>query len=195
MNKKLHKHLLRLTFSALFLALAYVLPIITGYIPEIGQALSPMHIPVLLCGFVCGPVWGLAVGAIAPLTRSLMFGMPHMYPTALCMAFELAAYGAMTGILYRVFSRKKSDGTKTHVNVISIYASLILSMIVGRIVWGTARFICAGLDPSKFGLAAFWAGAVTNAIPGIIVHIILVPAIMIVLERMRIVSNSGDSLL
>ena len=93
--------------SALFLALAYVMPFLTGQIPEIGSMLCPMHLPVLLCGFICGPIWGTAVGCIAPLLRSLTLGMPPPFPTALCMAFELAAYGAVTGIMHKMLPRKK----------------------------------------------------------------------------------------
>ena len=95
----------KLVYSALFLALALVLPFLTGQIQTFGQMLAPMHLPVLLCGFVCGPVWGLAVGAVAPLLRSLLFGMPPMFPTAVAMAFELAAYGLFTGLLPPVFSQ------------------------------------------------------------------------------------------
>ena len=95
----------RLTYSALCLALAIVLPFLTGQIPQIGSALCPMHIPVLLCGFLCGWPWGLAVGFIAPLLRSVMFGMPPMFPTALAMAFELAVYGGVSGFLYRKFPK------------------------------------------------------------------------------------------
>ena len=61
--------ILRLVFAAMFLALAYVMPFLTGQIPEIGSMLCPMHIPVLLCGFICGWPWGLLVGLIAPLLR------------------------------------------------------------------------------------------------------------------------------
>ena len=89
----------KLTYSALYLAIALVLPFLTGQIPEIGSMLCPMHIPALLCGFVCGWPWGLAVGFVSPLLRSLLFGMPTAY-TAAAMAFELAAYGAVSGILY-----------------------------------------------------------------------------------------------
>ena len=162
-----------LVLAALFLALALVLPFLTGQIPEIGSMLCPMHIPVLLCGFFCGWPWGLAVGLIAPLLRSLMFGMPPMFPTAVCMALELAAYGAVSGGLYSALPRKKS----------SVYVSLLTAMVAGRLVWGAARFVCTGLDASAFGLAAFWAGAVANAIPGIIVQVILIPVLVMVLEK------------
>ena len=92
----------KLTYAALFLAIALVLPFLTGQIPEIGRALSPMHIPVLLCGFTCGWPWGLAVGFIAPLLRGLLFGMPVLFPSGVAMAFELAVYGAVSGYL-RIF--------------------------------------------------------------------------------------------
>lgn len=175
MNDRIRK----LTFSALYLALALVLPFITGQIPEIGAMLSPMHIPVLLCGFVCGWQWGLAVGLIAPMLRSVLFGMPTMYPTAIAMTFELAVYGAVSGILYKLLPRKTW----------SIYVSLILAMIAGRIVWGAARFVLAGLSHSEFPMSAFLAGAVLNAIPGIILHIVLIPILVMVLEKAKLTMN------
>ena len=87
--------------AALFLALAFVLPLLTGQVPKVGNMLCPMHFPVLLCGFVLGGPWGLAVGFAAPLLRSVLFGMPPMFPVAISMAFELAAYGLVSGLLWR----------------------------------------------------------------------------------------------
>ena len=123
-------------FAAAFLALALMLPFLTGQIPQIGSMLSPMHIPVLLCGFVAG-------------------------------------------LMYRALPKKKSN----------IYVALITAMIAGRLVWGVARFLCTGLDPSKFGFAAFWAGAFTQAIPGIILHIILIPLLVMALEKAKLISK------
>ena len=91
----------QLVLAALFLALAFVLPLLTGQVPKVGNMLCPMHFPVLLCGFVLGGPWGLAVGFIAPLVRSVLFGMPPMFPVAISMAFELAAYGLVSGLLWR----------------------------------------------------------------------------------------------
>ena len=162
-----------IVLSALFLAMALVLPFLTGQIPEIGSMLCPMHIPVLLCGFFCGWPWGLAVGLITPVLRSLLFGMPPMFPTAICMSFELATSGVVSGALYQKLPRKKG----------SIYAALLAAMVAGRLVWGAARFLCTGLDASAFGFAAFWAGAVTTALPGIVVQIILIPILVMVLEK------------
>ncbi|MBR5571971.1 MAG: ECF transporter S component [Oscillospiraceae bacterium] len=165
----------RLVLSALFLALAYVLPFLTGQIPQIGKMLCPMHIPVLLCGFFCGWPWGLAVGFIAPLLRSLTLGMPPLFPTAVCMAFELAAYGAIAGIMYKALPRRKS----------SIYIALLVAMIVGRLVWGVAMLVCMGLQGSAFTFAAFFAGAVANAIPGIIIQIVLIPILVMLLDKAK----------
>lgn len=169
-----------LVLAALFLALALVLPFLTGQIPEIGSMLCPMHIPALLCGFFCGWPWGLAVGMIAPVLRSLMFGMPPMFPVAICMSFELATYGAVSGLMYKKLPRNK----------MSIYAALLTAMVAGRLVWGLARFLCAGLDVSAFGLSAFWAGAITTAIPGIIVQIILIPILVMALEKHSITAKA-----
>ena len=90
-----------IVLAALFLALAFVLPMITGHVPQVGNMLCPMHFPILLCGFVLGGPWGLAVGFIAPLLRSVLFGMPPMFPVAISMAFELATYGFVSGVVYR----------------------------------------------------------------------------------------------
>ena len=105
-NQKAKNGLHSLIYSALFLALAYVLPFLTGQIQQIGNMLCPMHIPVLLCGFICGWQWGLAVGAAAPLLRSLTLVMPPPFPTAVCMAFELAAYGAIAGLIETFAAQK-----------------------------------------------------------------------------------------
>lgn len=165
---KNHNSILRLVISALCLALAYTLPFLTGQIPEIGSMLLPMHIPVLLCGFICGWRWGLGVGFISPMLRSVILGMPQLFPMALCMAFELATYGFVAGLMHRLLPKKKPY----------IYASLLISMIVGRIVWGIVMSICVG----TFTFNAFILGAITNAIPGIIIQIALIPILVMVLE-------------
>ena len=167
---------LKMIFSAACLALAYVLPFLTGQIPELGSMLCPMHLPVLLCGFICGPVWGLGVGALAPLFRSLTLGMPPLFPTALAMAFELAAYGAVSGIMHKILSKKKAY----------VYLSLICAMLAGRLVWGAAMFICIGVGGGSFTFAAFLAGAVTNAVPGIVLQIVLVPVLVMIFEGTKI---------
>lgn len=162
-----------LTVSAICLALCMVLPFLTGQIPQIGSALCPMHIPVLLCGFFCGPLYAGAVGAIAPILRFALFGMPPLFPTGIAMCFELLTYGVVASVLYRRLPRKKS----------SIYLALIAAMLCGRVVWGIVQAILLGATGSAFTWAAFIAGAFTNAIPGIIVHIVLIPVIVMAAEK------------
>lgn len=165
--------------SALFLALAYVMPFLTGQVPEIGSMLCPLHIPVILCGFVCGWPWGLTVGFIAPLFRSLTLGMPPLFPTAVCMAFELAAYGAVAGLMHRILPRKKAY----------IYCSLLTSIIIGRLVWGVAMYVALGINGGSFTLAAFVAGAFTNAVPGIILQIVLIPILVMIIDNQKIIKK------
>ena len=163
----------KLTYAALLLALAVMMPRVAGLIPDIGKTLNLMHIPVLLCGFLCGWSWGLVVGFTAPLLSSLLNGMPGIFPDATVMAFELAVYGGLAGLLYRRLPETRGR----------VYIVLVLSMIAGRVVWGIARLLLAGLSGSSFTWALFIAGAVTNAIPGILLHLVLIPALVIVMER------------
>ncbi len=168
---------LKITYSALCIALCLVLPFLTGQIREIGNMLCPMHIPVFLCGFICGWPYGLLVGFIAPLMRSAIFQMPIMFPMAVSMAFELAAYGFLSGFLYERLPKK----------IGYIYISLISSMIFGRLLWGIVRYILAGLSGSAFPFSAFWAGAVTQAIPGMILQLLLLPALVVALRKAKII--------
>ncbi len=163
----------KLTLSALFMALGIVLPFFTGQIKQIGNMLLPMHIPVLLCGFVCGAPYGLMVGFIVPLFRSLLFGRPELLPTAVAMAVELAAYGAVTGLMYKKFKEKR----------FGIYISLIVAMIAGRAIWGIASLVLYRILGNPFTWEIFAAGAFLNAIPGIIIQLILVPAIIFALKK------------
>ena len=157
----------KLVLSGLFLALALVLPFFTGQIPQIGGMLCPMHLPVILCGFVCGGGWGAAVGFVAPLLRYLLFQMPPIYPTGLAMAFEMR----LSGHKWR------------------IYPALISAMVLGRVVWGIARLILAGLSAQRFTMAAFISGALLTAIPGILLQLVLVPLLVTALERAKVMPH------
>ena len=174
----MNKIIVKLTYSALCLALGLVLPFLTGQIPEIGAMLCPMHFPVILCGFLCGFPWGMAVGFVTPILRSVIFGMPPMM-TAIPMAFELLTYGLLAGLLYKLIENK----------VFGTYVSLISAMIGGRIVWGIAQFVITGLQGTSFPFEAFIAGAVLNAIPGIVAQVVLIPLIVFALERANLVFN------
>ncbi|MDD3346138.1 ECF transporter S component [Oscillibacter sp.] len=163
----------QLVSAGICLALCMVLPFLTGQIPQIGSALSPMHIPVLLAGFLCGPWWAVAVGAVAPALRFVLFGMPPIFPTGLAMSFELAAYGLVAGLLYARLPKK----------TVNIYVSLVGAMLVGRIVWGIVQVVLSGVTGAAFTWGAFLAGAFINAVPGIIVHILLIPVLVMALQK------------
>ncbi len=166
-----------MTLSAMFIALALVLPFFTGQIPQIGSMLLPMHFPVFLTGLICGWQYGLTVGAIVPILRHLMFGMPPML-TAIAMAFELATYGLVAGYIY---TRVKKQ------TVTTIYTSLLSAMVIGRIVWGIVQIIILNFTGSAFTVQMFMAGALLNAIPGIIAQLVIVPIIMIALDKAKII--------
>ena len=170
------KRVRSLVMAAVCVALGLFLPFLTGQIPQIGSKLSPMHIPILLCGFLCGWQYGLIAGFITPILRSVLFGMLPMMPTAAAMAFELAAYGAFTGILYRLLPR----------NVLNVYVTLVASMLLGRVVWGVASMLLYMANGSQFTFAIFLTGAFVNAVPGIVLHIVIIPPIVLALRKAKI---------
>ena len=166
------------TLAAMFLAIGLVLPLLTGQIPQIGNMLLPMHIPVFLCGLICGWQYGAIVGFVLPLIRYAIFGMPVLFPTGIAMSFELMTYGLVAGLLYGI-SRWQC--------VISLYRSLIAAMLAGRVVWGIVQVILLGISGNGFTWQMFMAGAFLNAIPGMIVQLILIPVIMVALNRTGLV--------
>lgn len=168
----------QLVWSGVFVALGIVLPFLTGQIQSIGNKLLPMHLPVLICGFVCGAPYGLAVGVIVPLLRSVLFGMPLMFPVAVSMAFELGVYGFVTGFLYKKLP--KNNGM--------VYVSLLGAMLLGRIVAGAVNVILYGVQGSGYSMQMFMAGMFFNAVPGIILQLILIPIIIMALRKAKVLS-------
>lgn len=167
----------KLVYAALCLALCLVLPFLTGQVPQIGNMLCPMHLPVLVAGFLCGPVWAMAIGFIAPSLRFLLFHMPPIFPVGFAMSFELATYGLISGLLYEKLPKK----------TVNIYVSLIAAMIAGRIVWGIVMALVSGASGATFTWELFLTQAFTTAIPGIILQIVLVPLIVIALRKAKII--------
>ena len=166
------------TLAAMFLAIGLVLPFLTGQIPQIGNMLLPMHIPVLLCGLICGWQYGGIVGLILPLLRSALFGAPVFFPAATAMAFELMTYGLVAGLLY---SLSKWQCIR------ALYRCLSIAMLAGRAVWGIVQTVQLGVTGSGFTWQMFMAGAFLNAIPGIVVQLILIPVVMVALNRTGLV--------
>lgn len=169
-----------LVFSAMFLALGAILPFLTGQIKELGDSFLPMHLPIMLCGAICGAKYGFVTGLILPFLRSLTFGMPPLYPNAVWMALELATYGLVIGILY---SRKKEHKT------LYLLFCLACSMIAGRIVWGVTKALLLLNKENAFTINAFITGGFIDAIPGIILQFILIPIIIGVYESLKLRGN------
>lgn len=173
MNTHIHKtavrpHTRQLVTAALCAAMGLLLPSVFHLFGGAGPAFLPMHIPILLCGLLCGWQYGALCGIVVPLLSSAMTGMPVLYPTGVAMCFELACYGAVSGFLYRRWG---------------VYPSLICAMLAGRAVSGCANAILLGLGGKTYALSAFLSTAFVVAVPGIIIQLIVLPAIVKLLER------------
>lgn len=175
--KSQNNKLLSMLLTAMFIGIGFVLPFLTGQIQQIGNMLLPMHLPVMLCGLICGWQYGLFAGFVLPVMRSLFFTMPVLYPSAIAMSFELATYGFVIGFL---FSRAKWKCLK------SLLRCLAFSMIAGRVVWGIAMAILVGFSADKFGFYAFLTSAFINAVPGIILQFLLIPSVMLLIDKTHI---------
>ncbi|HCJ15302.1 MAG TPA: ECF transporter S component, partial [Erysipelotrichaceae bacterium] len=125
----------------------------------------------------CGPALGLLIGFIMPLLRSVLFGMPAFYPNAMSMAFELATYGFVSGFIYH---RWKTQNLK------KVYLTLLVSMLLGRIIWGITRVVMLGMMKTPFSWQIFIADGFIRAIPAIILQLILIPFILDRLNQARI---------
>ena len=173
----------RLVYAALMLAIGMVLPFLTAQIKEIGDTLLPMHLPVMLCGFLCGWGYGGAVGLMLPFLRSLLFSMPPLYPNAVWMALELATYGLVTGLLY---SRRKKH------SVGYTYVCLVIAMLSGRVVWGIAKATLLGLGGKAFTVGAFITGGFVDALAGMLLQLVLIPLILQLVERYKVGKTDAD---
>lgn len=162
----------KIVFTALCIAIGLVLVQAVKLIPVPypGAILLPMHIPVLLCGFLCGWRYGALSGVMLPLLGFIFTGMPHIFPTGLSMMFELATYGSLTAILYHVTKGK-------------IFLSLIGAMLGGRVVYGIVQIMLFSFADNAFGWSLFMSGAFITALPGIIVQLILIPPIVLSLQK------------
>ena len=164
----------KLTATALCVALGLVIPQVFHMFGA-GTVFLPMHIPVLLCGFICGGPYGLLCGALTPLVSSLLTGMPPLMPVGVPMMAELAAYGFLTGVLY-----KKTKNT---------YLSLILAMLGGRVVSAFAKIVLMGVTGTPFALQAFLTSAFITPWPGIIIQILVIPVLVMALKRAKLLAE------
>lgn len=171
-REKLRKMIL----SAIFLCVGIVLPVFTMQIKEIGDSLLPMHLPVMLCGLICGKYYGLTVGLILPFFRSVLFSMPPLYPNAIWMSAELCAYGFIIGLVFSFFKNK---------DTLAVYISLISSMIAGRIIWGVTKAVLLGIGGKTFTVIAFLTGGFVDSALGILLQLVLIPFIINIIKRLK----------
>lgn len=166
----------KMIITAECIALCLVLPMAFHAIPNAGSVISPMHIPVLLCGLVCGWPFGLVCGIAGPLLSSLIMQMPPMaYLPG--MMLELAVYGLTAGIGMKL----------VHTGHLSadLYISLIAGMLLGRIVAGLANALI--FSAGSYSIAIWAAAYFVTAVPGIIIQLVLIPAVVIALEKAKLI--------
>lgn len=166
----------RSIITAACVALCVILPMAFHSIQNAGSILSPMHIPVLLCGLICGPAFGLLSGLVGPLLSSLFTGMPPMayLPP---MIIELAVYGLVAGLMISLIRTKKL--------YVDLYLSLVIAMIAGRIVAGIAMALI--FVPGSYSMAVWTASYFITAWPGIVIQLALIPTIVFALMKARII--------
>ena len=179
MSFRYKKPLLKVAFAGVCLALCLLLPFLTANSQTLGNILCLMHIPVLLCGFVCGWQYGLAVGATAPLLRNLLFGMPPFPTVALPMMAELAVYGLLTGVIYKILPKKMGY----------IYLNLILSLAAGRVVSVLAKYGLYALGKTQFSLSTVLKMNFITTLPGVALQLALIPMVLYALKKGGVLSR------
>lgn len=163
----------KLTFAAMCLALGVILPQAFHMIPNAGNIFLPMHIPVLICGFICGPFYGLTVGIITPCLSHIIFSMPPAMMLGQ-MIVELGVYGLCTGLLNQIITINNE--------LLKYYLVLIISMVVGRITYG----ICNALlfKAGNYSLSIWLSAAFIKGLPGIIIQLVLIPTIVKTIKKL-----------
>lgn len=167
----------RISLCAMCVALCYVLPIAFHSV-GLGGSLSPMHIPVLLCGIICGGGPGLLCGLIGPVISSLLSSMPPMV-MLVRMIPELCAYGLAGGIAMKYIHTGRT--------AYDVYISLAIAMIAGRIVGGIASAIFYTVTTGVYSIGLWLTSYFVESIPGIVVHLILIPVLYYALEKARLI--------
>lgn len=164
----------QLVTTAMCVALGIVLPMAFHFVPNAGSILLPMHLPVLLCGLINGPVWGLIAGIATPALSSMMTGMPPaMYLPS--MLFELAGYGLVAGLMMKLMLRKRTIPT--------VYAALIAAMLAGRILYGLSNAFL--FRAGAYSLEIWFAAAFTTALPGILLQLVIIPPVVLALQKIK----------
>lgn len=171
---------LLMIWAAFFVALAVLVPTIFYTVSGLDRIFLPMHIPVILCGFVCGAHFGFLCGVLAPILSALLIGLPVLVPNGLIMAVELAIYGFVSGFLYR----------RGH----SVWLALVAAMFLGRVVSGLLMACVLGFAGQAYGLGAFVSAAFVTGLPGMVIQLLLIPVLVTAIEKLicHILCSGGD---
>lgn len=162
----------QIALTGMCIALGVVLPVLFHAVPNAGSVLLPMHIPVLLCGFLAGWPFALACGVLTPALSTLFTGMP---PAAIlpAMVCELAVYGMVSSLIYHRMPKGR--------RVPRLYLPLVAAMLAGRAVSGALNALV--FSAGQYSLGAFVSASFVVALPGIVIQLVLIPALVGVLER------------
>lgn len=163
MNKRITTK--EMVLGGLLLASGIILPMIFHMFGMTGPIALPMHIPVLIGGFLLQPQLALALGIITPVISGLLTGMPVMFPMAVIMAFELGTYGFVASLATRKLK-------------LSEISTLATAMVAGRIAAGITVAVLVQLFGVKMNPVLFVKGAVITGLPGIVIQLAFIPALM-----------------
>lgn len=165
----------KLTLTSVCAALCVVLPIAFHSIPNAGTIFLPMHIPVLICGMICGWPYGLVCGLMGPLLSSAITGMP---PVAMlpAMMVECGAYGAVSGLVLKVLRTGKTYG--------DLYIALVVAMIAGRVISGIAKAL---IFSPGLAMSAWVASSFVTALPGIVIQLVFLPGVVAMLMKAKVI--------
>ena len=160
-----------MTLSAVCIALCVVLPIAFHSIPNAGSVILPMHIPVLICGMICGWPYGLICGLMGPLLSSVLTGMP---PAA--MMVECGTYGMVSGLMLKYVRTKSTYG--------DLYIALIVAMLAGRVISGIAKAL---IFSPGMAMSAWITASFVTALPGIVIQLVFLPSVVFTLMKARVI--------
>ena len=165
----------KLTLTSVCVALCVVLPIAFHSIPNAGTIFLPMHIPVLICGMICGWPYGLVCGLMGPLLSSAITGMP---PVAMlpAMMVECGSYGAVSGLVLKVIRTGKTYG--------DLYIALVVAMIAGRVISGIAKAL---IFSPGLAMSAWVASSFVTALPGIVIQLVFLPGVVAMLMKAKVI--------
>jgi len=162
--------------TAVCIALCYVIPLMFHGIQNAGSIFCPMHIPVFICGLICGWQYGLLCGIAGPALSSALSGMP---PVAILpsMMVELAVYGTAAGLMMKLVRTKSTYA--------DLYISLIVAIVCGRVLAGLAKALI--FARGSYSMSAWIAGSVVTSWPGTVIQLVFIPTIVFALMKSHLI--------